>query len=52
MAQKRFPNEGHLLYDSDDNVAGLARAAGFTSVSLRVKGAPEAPEGRVALATA
>ena len=52
MAQKHFPREGHLLYDSDDEVAELVRAAGFSAVRHRVKGSPEAPEGRVTLATA
>jgi trans-aconitate methyltransferase len=52
MAQKRFPEDGHLLYDSDDEVDELTRAAGFTSVSHLVKGASETPEGRLALAVA
>lgn len=52
MAQKRFPQDGHLLYDSDDQVAELTHTAGFTSVSHKVKGTSEAPEGRVTLATA
>jgi SAM-dependent methyltransferase len=52
MAQRRFPPEGHLLYDADDDVARLARSAGFSSVTHRVKGPAEAPEGRVMLATA
>ncbi len=52
MAQKRFPQDGHLLYDSDDEVDELTRAAGFTAVSHLVKGPPEAPQGRLALAVA
>jgi SAM-dependent methyltransferase len=52
MAQKRFPPAGHLLYDSDDDVARLARAAGFSSITHRVKGSAEAPQGRVMLAVA
>jgi trans-aconitate methyltransferase len=52
MAQKTFPNEGHLLYDGDDQVASLLHAAGFKDVSFRVKGETDAPAGRMALATA
>lgn len=52
MAQKRFPQDGHLLYDSDDEVDELTRAAGFTAVTHLVKGPPEAPQGRLALAVA
>jgi SAM-dependent methyltransferase len=52
MAQKRFPRDGHLLYDSDEEVDELLHAARFTAISHRVKGAPEAPEGRLALAVA
>lgn len=52
MAQKHFPPQGHLLYESDDQVARLLRSAGFAAVSHKVKGPPAAPEGRVALATA
>jgi SAM-dependent methyltransferase len=52
LAQKRFPPAGHLLYDSDEEVARLARAAGFSSVAHRVKGPAEAPQGRVMLAVA
>lgn len=51
MAQKRFPPAGHRLYDSVDDVTELALAAGYGAVSQRVKGSPEAPEGRVMLAT-
>jgi trans-aconitate methyltransferase len=52
MAQRRFPSAGHQLYDADDDVTRLAVAAGFGSVTHLVKGRPEAPEGRVMLATA
>ncbi len=51
MAQKQFPREGHVLYESDDEVARLLRSAGFATVGHKVKGPPDAPEGRVALAT-
>jgi SAM-dependent methyltransferase len=47
MAQKRFPQVGHLLYDSDDDVARLARASGFSSVINRALGPAD---GRVMLA--
>jgi trans-aconitate methyltransferase len=52
MAQRRFPPAGHLLYDSDDAVTRLADAAGYSSVSHKVKGSTDAPEGRVMLAIA
>jgi trans-aconitate methyltransferase len=52
MAQRRFPPAGHRLYEADDEVSGLATAAGFGSVTHVVKGLAEAPEGRVMLATA
>jgi trans-aconitate methyltransferase len=52
MAQKHFPAQGHRLYSSDDEVAQLLGAAGFTTVTHIVKGPPEAPEGRATLATA
>jgi trans-aconitate methyltransferase len=52
MARKRFPQDGHLLYDSADEVGELARAAGFATVSHLVKGPAEAPHGRLVLAVA
>jgi len=52
MAKKHFPQQGHRLYSSEDEVAALLRSAGFAAVSHKVKGPPEAPEGRLALATA
>ncbi len=52
MAQKHFPPQGHLLHESDDQVARLLRSAGFAAVNHQMKGRPAAPEGRVALATA
>ena len=51
MAQKRFPAAGHRLYETDDEVAAIAVAAGFGSVAHLVKGTAAAPEGRVMLAT-
>ena len=50
--QVNFPKLGHLLYDSDDDLMRLLRAAGFMSVSIVIKGLPDAPEGRLALAMA
>ncbi|CAM3618859.1 class I SAM-dependent methyltransferase [Nocardioides zeicaulis] len=52
MAQKRFPVAGHRLYDTEAEVADVAAAAGFTSVTHHVKGPADAPEGRLLLATA
>jgi len=52
MAQKHFPQQGHLLYESDEDLTRLLRSAGFSAVSHQVKGPPAAPKGRVALATA
>ncbi|MCI4347120.1 MAG: class I SAM-dependent methyltransferase [Thermoplasmata archaeon] len=52
MVQKNFPREGHILYDSEDDVTRLLREAGFATVRYLVKGALESPEGRLALAVA
>jgi hypothetical protein len=52
MAQRRLPPAGHRLYEADDQVTGLATAAGFDSVTHIVKGPAKAPEGKVMLATA
>jgi hypothetical protein len=52
MAQKRFPQDGHLLYGSTDEVDEVTHTAGFTAVNHLVKGPPEAPQGRLALAVA
>lgn len=52
LARRRFPAAGHLLYDSDDEVTQLAHSAGYSSISHRVKGSADAPEGRVMLAVA
>jgi len=51
VAQKNFPKEGHVLYDSDGSVSTLLTGAGFTSVRFSVMGPSEAPEGRLALAS-
>jgi SAM-dependent methyltransferase len=51
MSQRNFPKEGHLLYESDDQLSVLLDAAGFTNVRFVVKGGSEAPAGRLALAT-
>ena len=52
LAQRRFPRAGHHLYETDEEVARLAIAAGFVGVTHVVKGQAEASEGRVMLATA
>ncbi|MEO6044373.1 MAG: class I SAM-dependent methyltransferase [Tepidiformaceae bacterium] len=52
VSQKNFPKEGHLLYDSDEELSTLLVAAGFTDVRVVVKGGTDGPEGRIALATA
>lgn len=51
MAQKYFPLDGHLLYQTDEQVGALLRAAGFEIISYLVKGSAQTPEGRLALAT-
>ncbi len=51
-AQRNFPREGHLLYESDDQVAVLLKDAGFQNVRFVVKGTSDAPEGRLAVAEA
>jgi trans-aconitate methyltransferase len=50
MAQKHFPRQGFRLYESADQVKTLLRSAGFAHVVQSVKGSPERPEGRLALA--
>lgn len=50
LAQRHFPQQGHLLYDSDEQVAQLLAAAGFTASSHYVKGSSASPHGRVTLA--
>jgi SAM-dependent methyltransferase len=52
MAQTHFPRQGHVLYESPTDVEALLGSAGFQSVTHRVKGPPEAPHGRLALAIA
>ena len=52
MAQKFFPRDGHLLYDSIDQVEDLLHTSGFASVTHRVMGPPDTPTGRLALAIA
>lgn len=51
-AQRNFPKEGHLLYESDDEITALLEGAGFRNVRFAVKGPSEAPEGRLAVAEA
>jgi SAM-dependent methyltransferase len=52
MAQTHFPRQGGVLYESDTDVEVLLGDAGFQSVTHRVKGPPETPHGRLALAIA
>ena len=52
VAQKNFPKEGHVLYESDEELSMLLNAAGFRDVRFVVKGESGAPAGRLALATA
>jgi hypothetical protein len=52
MAQRNFPKEGHLLYESDGQISARLKDAGFKNVRFAVKGPSEGPEGRVALAQA
>jgi trans-aconitate methyltransferase len=52
LAQKRFPAAGHRLYETDDELTQLVTAAGFTSITHKIKGPADAPEGRLTLATA
>ena len=52
MAQKFFPRDGHLLYDSPEEVGRLMLESGFVSVSYRVMGAPSTPSGYLAIAIA
>jgi len=51
-AQKNFPKEGHRLYETNVEVSALLEQAGFNEVRIMVMGRPDAPEGRLALATA
>ena len=52
IAQRSFPREGFILYESDDLVATLLQQAGFTLPEIRIFGDPSHPGGRIALATA
>lgn len=46
-AQRDFPAEGHLLYDSDDAVKDVLVRAGFTPQDVAVFGRPDSPLGRL-----
>jgi len=52
MAQTHFPRRGHRLYQSHTDIETLLTDAGYRSVTHRVMGSPEAPQGRLALAIA
>jgi len=45
MAQKHFPRQGDLLYESDDQVARLLRSAGFPGHQPSDKGPARSPPG-------
>lgn len=51
-AQTNFPKHGHVLYDSDEEVERPLRDAGFSSIQTVIRGSADAPEGRLAIATA
>jgi SAM-dependent methyltransferase len=46
-AQRDFPKEGHILYESDDAVRDVLLEAGLTPQEVTVLGSPESPLGRV-----
>lgn len=50
MAQQQFPEAGHQLYDSTEQVADVLDAAGFAPARHLLKGPPNAPHGRLTLA--
>lgn len=50
MAQTHFPRFGHTLYEAEADVEALFRAAGFGSVTHRLKGSSQRPEGRLTFA--
>jgi trans-aconitate methyltransferase len=50
MAQTQFPRLGHILYETEGDVETLFRDAGFGSVTHRLKGSTEKPEGRLTFA--
>jgi hypothetical protein len=52
IAQRNFPKEGHVLYETDDEVSAIINQAGFKSPEFVVKGPTNAPEGRLVLAKA
>ena len=49
ISQRAFPPQGLILYDSDDQLAGVLEQAGFTRPEIRIFGAPDRPMGRLAL---
>jgi SAM-dependent methyltransferase len=52
VAQRDFPKEGYVLYESDADLTALLTQSGFRTVEVLVLGSADAPEGRLALATA
>jgi len=52
VAQRTLPKEGHLLYESEDQLSGRLREAGFASFRYLARGSAAAPKGRLVIAIA
>jgi len=52
VAQRTFPKEGHLLYESEDQLSELLRDVGFPSFRYLARGSAAAPKGRLVIAVA
>jgi trans-aconitate methyltransferase len=50
VAQQQFPRVGHRVYGADDDIRHMVSEAGFADVDITVKGAADAPHGRLAVA--
>lgn len=48
-AQRDFPREGHVLYESDDDVEGVLAEAGIRPEKVVVVGPDSNPRGRIML---
>ena len=51
MAQRNFPEQGFILYDSDEQLADVLTEAGFNRPEIRLFGDQDRPGGRLALTT-
>jgi SAM-dependent methyltransferase len=51
IAQRAFPAEGYVLYDSDSQLAAVLDAAGFAKPEVRIFGDHHRPLGRLALSS-